>query len=139
MSEYERSRTMPAQPEHVFDQAANVGQLDAWLPRELHVHVDVEDLPAVTVHEDQTGQDTAALMRAENDQMRIEWGTREQGSYAGWLQVAGIGSGASEVTVHLSFFDKRHDPGEQKVCDALDDSLRRLEDQVRLRVDNTAG
>ncbi|MFG2265682.1 SRPBCC family protein [Streptomyces sp. NPDC048720] len=137
MSEYERSRTMPAQPEHVFDQAANTRQLDAWLPRELHVRV--EDPPAVTVHEDDTGQDTAALMRSESDQLRIEWGTRGQGSYAGWLQVAGIGSGASEVTVHLSFFDEGHDPGERQVCEALDDSLRRLEEQVRLRVDNAAG
>ncbi|MER6033871.1 MULTISPECIES: SRPBCC family protein [unclassified Streptomyces] len=137
MSEYERSRTMPAQPEHVFDQAANTHQLDAWLPRELHVRV--EDPPAVTVHEDDTGQDTAALMRSESDQLRIEWGTRGQGSYAGWLQVAGIGSGASEVTVHLSFFDEGHDPGERQVCEALDDSLRRLEEQVRLRVDNAAG
>ncbi|WP_129305065.1 SRPBCC family protein [Streptomyces sp. L2] len=137
MSEYERSRTMPAQPEQVFDQAANLGQLDAWLPDELHVRVD--DPPAVTVHEDRAGQDTAALVRAEGEQMRIEWGTREQGAYAGWLQVAGIGSGASEVTVHLSFFDDSHDPGEQTVGDALDGSLRRLEEQVRLRVDNAAG
>lgn len=58
MAEYERSRTMPAQPEHVFDRAATLHQLDSW------------------------------------------------------LQVAGIGSGVSEVTVRLSFFDKRHDPGE---------------------------
>ena len=137
MSEYERSRTMPAQPEHVFDQAANVGQLDAWLPDALHVRV--EDPPAVTVHEDRRDEDTSALLRAESDQMRLEWGTREQGGYAGWLQVAGIGSGASEVTVHLSFFDDSHDPGEQQVCDALDRSLQRLEEQVRMRVDNAAG
>ncbi|MEU7058024.1 SRPBCC family protein [Streptomyces sp. NPDC046197] len=137
MTEYERSRTMPAQPEHVFDQAANLDQLDAWLPDALHVHV--EDPPAATVHEDHTGQDTSALLRAERDQMRIEWGTREQGSYAGWLQVAGIGGGASEVTVHLSFFDTGHDPGERAVCDALDSSLRRLEEQVRLRVDHAGG
>ena len=137
MAEYERSRTMPAQPEHVFDQAANVDQLDAWLPEALHVQP--EDPPAVTVHEDDTDQDTSALLHAERDQMRLEWGTREQGSYAGWLQIAGIGSGASEVTVHLSFFDDSHDPGEQAVRDALDSSLRRLEEQVRLRVDNAAG
>ncbi|MFK4149222.1 SRPBCC family protein [Streptomyces sp. NPDC004065] len=137
MAEYERSRTMPAQPEQVFDQAANVGQLDAWLPDELHVHA--EDPPAVTVHEDRSHQDTSALLRAERDQMRIEWGTRDQGSYAGWLQVAGIGSGASEVTVHLSFFDDSHDPGERAACEALDSSLSRLEEQVRLRVDNAAG
>ncbi|MFF7356068.1 MULTISPECIES: SRPBCC family protein [Streptomyces] len=137
MTEYESSRTMPAQPEHVFDQAANLGQLDAWLPNALHV--DAEDPSAVTVHEDTSGQDTPALLRTAPDQMRLEWGTREQGDYAGWLQVAGIGSGASEVTVHLSFFDATHDPGEEAVLDALDDSLRRLEEQVRIRVDHTAG
>jgi hypothetical protein len=137
MTEYERSRTMPAQPEHVFDQAAHVDQLETWLPRDLHVHAG--DLPAVTVHEDRTDEDTPALLRAQRDQMRLEWGTREQGSYTGWLQVAGIGSGASEVTVHLSFLDDSHDPGDEAVQDALDTSLRRLEEQVRLRVDNAAG
>ncbi|MGW4567754.1 SRPBCC family protein [Streptomyces sp. NPDC004561] len=137
MAEYERSRTMPALPEQVFDQAANTGQLDSWLPDALHV--DAEDLPAVTVHEAGSDHDTPALLRAEPDQMRLEWGTREQGSYAGWLQVAGIGSGVSEVTVHLSFFDAGHDPGERAVSEALDGSLRRLEEQVRLRVDHAAG
>jgi uncharacterized protein YndB with AHSA1/START domain len=137
MTEYELSRTMPAQPEQVFDQAANVSQLDAWLPHELHVRA--ADPPAVTVHEDRTDQDTAALLRAERDQMRIEWGTREQGSYAGWLQIAGIGGGASEVTVHLSFFEDSHDPGERAALAALDESLHRLEEQVRMRVDNAAG
>lgn len=137
MTEYERSRTMPAQPEHVFDQAANIGRLDSWLPEALHV--EAGELPAVTVHEDRTDEDTAALLRAQRDQMRLEWGTRDQGSYTGWLQVAGIGGGASEVTVHLSFFDDSHDPGETMVRDALDTSLRRLEEQVRLRVDHAAG
>ncbi len=98
-----------------------------------------EELPAVTVHEDRTDEDTSALLRARREQMRLEWGTRERGGYAGWLQVAGIDSGASEVTVHLSFFDDRHDPGEEQATGALDDSLRRLERQVLLRVDNAAG
>ncbi|WP_369215780.1 SRPBCC family protein [Streptomyces flavofungini] len=137
MTEYERSRTMPALPEHVFDQAADVAQMDAWLPQDLHV--DAGEPPAVTVHEDRTDQDVSALLRAQKDQMRLEWGTREQGSYTGWLQVAGLGTGTSEVTVHLSFFDKSHDPGERAVHRALDDSLARLEEQVRLRVDNAAG
>ncbi|UYQ66133.1 SRPBCC family protein [Streptomyces peucetius] len=137
MSEYERSRTMPALPEQVYDQAARVDRLDSWLPEALHVSA--EELPAVTVHEDRTGEDTPALLHPEKDQMRVEWGTRNGGSYAGWLQVAGIGSGASEVTVHLSFFDETHDPGEQAVNDALDQSLRRLEEQVRLRVEGAAG
>ncbi|MGW7253727.1 SRPBCC family protein [Streptomyces sp. NPDC054834] len=129
MAEYERSRTMPAQPDQIFDRAADVGRLDAWLPDALHVRP--EEPPAVTVHEDRSDEDTSALLRTERDQMRIEWGTRAQGSYAGWLQVAGIGSGASEVTVHLSFFEAGHDPGERAACEALDRSLERLEEQVR--------
>ncbi|MCF1509716.1 SRPBCC family protein [Streptomyces glomeratus] len=137
MTEYERSRTMPALPEHVFDQAANVDQLSGWLPDALHVRA--EDPPAVTVHDDHAEQDMAALLSARPEQLRIEWGTRDEGSYAGWLQVAGIGSGASEVTVHLSFFDTRHDPGERPVTEALDHSLRRLEELVRLRTENAAG
>ncbi|WP_030183431.1 hypothetical protein [Streptomyces violaceorubidus] len=128
---------MPAQHEQVFDQAANVGQLETWLPRDLHV--EPEEPPAVTVHEDRTDQDTSALLSARPEQMRLEWGTREQGSYAGWLQAAGLDSGASEVTVHLSFFDDSHDPGPRTVDQALDGSLRRLEDQVRMRTDNAAG
>ncbi|MEU3512320.1 SRPBCC family protein [Streptomyces longwoodensis] len=137
MSEYERSRTMPAQPEQVFDQAAQVEQMDIWLPDALHVRA--EDPPSVTVHEDRTDEDTSATLRSRPDQMRIEWGTRERGGYTGWLQVAGVDSGASEVIVHLSFFDDAHDPGEDAVRDALDTSLRRLEEQVRLRVDGAAG
>ncbi|MGW9029528.1 SRPBCC family protein [Streptomyces sp. NPDC055722] len=137
MSEYERSRTMPALPENVFDQAADVDQLEDWLPNALHVHAEVP--PAVTVHDDLAEQDMSALLKARPEQMRIEWGTRDEGSYAGWLQVAGIGSGTSEVTVHLSFFDDRHDPGESSVHEALDSSLRRLEEQVRLRAENTSG
>ncbi|MBT3149527.1 SRPBCC family protein [Streptomyces sp. CHD11] len=137
MTEYERSRTMPASPEHVFDQAANIDQMGDWLPEALHVHA--EELPAVTVHEDRTDEDTSALLRARPDQMRIEWGTRDRGEYTGWLQVAGIGSGASEVTVHLSFLEDGHDPGGKHVGDALESSLRRLEEQVRLRFDTAAG
>lgn len=137
MTEYKRSRMMPALPEHVFDQAANIAQLDDWLPEALHVRAG--EPPAITVHEDHTNEDTPAVLRARRDQLRLEWGTREEGSYTGWLQVAGTGSGASEVTVHLSFSDESHDPGEKAVYDALDRSLQRLEEQVRLRVDGSAG
>ncbi|GAA2722290.1 MULTISPECIES: SRPBCC family protein [Streptomyces] len=137
MSEYERSRTMPALADHVFQEASDVTRLGSWLPDDLHVRA--EELPAVTVHEDRTGQDEPGLFRAEAEQMRVEWGTREGGSYAGWLQVAGIGGGASEVTVHLSFFDERHDPGADVVTTALERSLDRLEEQVRLRVDGPEG
>ncbi|CAL9359745.1 SRPBCC family protein [Streptomyces atacamensis] len=134
MSEYERSRTMPALPELVFDQVSDLERLDRWLPSDLHAHV--EDPPAVTVHEDRTGHDIRALFRTRPDQFRAEWGTRDEGAYAGWLQVAGIGSGASEVTVHLSFFDESHAPSREEVDISLDRSLDRLEEEVRMRTED---
>ncbi|WP_433235802.1 SRPBCC family protein [Streptosporangium sp. CA-135522] len=137
MSEHERSRTMPAPPEVVFDQARDLDRLDHWLPQDLHVRPEV--LPAVTVHEDSTGQDAHALMRADPDQLRIEWGTRDDDRYAGWLQVADSGSGASEVTIHLSFFDDAHAPGGDDIDTTLEDSLQRLAEEVRLRTDSAAG
>ncbi|GGO45006.1 hypothetical protein GCM10012287_11870 [Streptomyces daqingensis] len=133
MSEHERARTVAAPPEEVFDQACDVGQIDTWLPRELHVHP--EEMPAVTVHDDDTGRDEAALLRARRDQLRLEWGTREDGRYAGWLQVEGIGGGASSVTVHLSFFDEGDAPPDDRITAALDESLDRLAEQVRIRAD----
>lgn len=134
MSEHERARTMPALPEQVFDQACDIDRADTWLPRELHVRP--EEPPAVTVHDDHTGRDAAALLRARREQLRLEWGTRDDGRYAGWLQVAGIDSGASEVTVHLSFFDEELAPPDSDVAAALDDSLARLAEQVRLHAES---
>ncbi|MCF3101497.1 SRPBCC family protein [Streptomyces roseoverticillatus] len=135
MSEYERSRTMPDLPEHVFDQASVITWFSSWLPDEVHVRPG--EPPAVAVHEDRTGLDAPALLHADRERMRLEWGALEGGSgYTGWLQVAGYDTGASEVTVHLSFSDRRHDPGEEAVLGALDRSLARLEEQVRLRVED---
>jgi hypothetical protein len=81
MTEYERSRTMPAQPEHVFDQAAHVDQLDSWLPGDLHVRAD--DLPAVTVHEDRLDDDTRAWNGAPATRAATPAGCRSPASTAG--------------------------------------------------------
>jgi uncharacterized protein YndB with AHSA1/START domain len=131
MSEFERSRRMPASAEQVFDQACDFDRLNEWLPGDLHVHP--EELPAVTVHEDRTGHDARALLREDRDQLRIEWGTRDDDRYAGWLQVAGIDDKGSEATVHLSFFGRGHTPPAALVEKSLDESLARLEEQVRGR------
>ncbi|BFV59468.1 SRPBCC family protein [Kitasatospora sp. CMC57] len=137
MSEYEHIRTMQGLPEIVFDQASDPGRLDAWLPEGLYVRPD--DLPAVTVHEDATGRDEPALYRAEPDRLRIEWKTRDGGGYTGWLQVDALDPGGSEVTIHLSFRDAAGQPPREAVDSALRESLDRLAEQVRLRVDGEPG
>ncbi|MFI9718362.1 SRPBCC family protein [Streptomyces sp. NPDC052396] len=131
MSEFERSRDMPALPEMVFNEACDLGHLASWLPSDLHVHP--QSPPSVTVHEDRTGEDSAALVRTEQDSLRMEWGTKEAGRYHGWLQVSAVNGGTSAVTVHLTFFDESHAPEPAAIEKALDQSLARLEEQVRMR------
>ncbi|MFC0861877.1 SRPBCC family protein [Sphaerimonospora cavernae] len=128
MSEFERSRRIAAPADQVFERACDIDELDDWLPRDLHVRP--EEPPAVTVHEDAKGQDERALLRTERDQLRMEWGTRDDDRYAGWLQVAGIDDSSSDVTVHLSFFDEEHVPAGDFVAGALDESLERLAHRV---------
>ncbi|MFI8182716.1 SRPBCC family protein [Actinacidiphila glaucinigra] len=124
MSEFERSMNMTASADRVFDRAEDLGRIESWLPDELHVRP--AEPPAVTVHDDDTGRDAAALFRADRAHRRLEWGTREDDRYAGWLQVDRTGERTSEVTIHLSFTDESIVPPEGVVDRALDDSLHRL-------------
>ncbi|MFB7294194.1 hypothetical protein [Actinacidiphila glaucinigra] len=76
---------MTASADRVFDRAEDLGRIESWLPDELHAHP--AQPPAVTVHDDDTGRDVAALFRADRTHKRLEWGTIEDDRYAGWLQV----------------------------------------------------
>ncbi|KRV50545.1 hypothetical protein AQ490_15865 [Wenjunlia vitaminophila] len=133
MSEYEATRRLEALPELVFNEASDLRTMHRWLPSEVRVEPQEPPAANVTVRHDGEEVRERALAEARKGQLRLEWGTRDEDRYAGWLQVAGIGSGASEVTVHLSFFDPDAEPPRPQVEAALERSLARLAEQVRLR------
>lgn len=135
MAEYERSRTFAAPPELVFDEASDPDTMDEWLPQE--VHLESADLPEVTVSHGSERE--RALMRAEPDQLRVEWGTRDTDEYARWLQVMGIEPDRSEAVVHLSFFDDEHAPPRSRIEQELNESLDRLTDKIRQRSERPGG
>lgn len=135
MSEHERSRTIPAPPQTVFDQANDLDGLHHWLPQDLHIRPEV--LPAVTVHEDSTGRDARALLQTDPEHLRIEWGTRDDSRYTGWLQVTDSGDATSQATIHLSFHADDHTPADDDIDRTLDESLRHLADQIRPRTDTS--
>ncbi|MCK2219041.1 SRPBCC family protein [Actinomadura sp. ATCC 31491] len=130
---------MPADSTLVFGVASDVTVMDRWLPQGLHVSdagpdkVEAEGdlVPGDGSHE--------GLFRAQEDQLRVEWGGRDHPDYAGWLQVSDSASGTSEVTVHISLLDE---PGSgeraDEVRELLDRSLDRLADEVGRRVDDAS-
>lgn len=131
MSEHEVSRVVQALPAEVFGVVADVARLPEWLPTVEHAST----LPdgEVRVDGDAGGgeYESEGFWRPSADQLRVEWSTPsrdgEPGAYAGWLQVADSGAGASEVTVHLSFLTG---DGPPQVDDGLARSLDALADLV---------
>lgn len=128
MSEFEMTKTVAAPARTVFAEASDLSESSRWMSPGFRFRV--EELPAVTVVEPPEHRGEAALVRVAEDQMRVEWGTRESGSYAGWLQVEGTEEAPSEVIVHLSFFDEDEAPPRGAVEDALRRSLDRLGEVV---------
>jgi len=136
--EYEAERAMPAPAEVVFDTVADRDLLGEWLPGSLHVTGAGHDL----VHAEGTaeGRDLHAegVFGADREQLRVEWGSRGEGDYAGWVQVYTTTSEASSVTLHLSFFANHPQahpgPAARELQSAMEESLRRLEELVRRQV-----
>ncbi|GAA2252508.1 hypothetical protein GCM10010145_20320 [Streptomyces ruber] len=122
MSEFEMTKTVAAPARTVFAEVSDLGEISRWMSPSFRFHA--EDPPAVTVVEPPEHRGEPALVRVSQNQMRVEWGTRESGDYAGWLQVEGTGEAPSEVILHLSFF--AGEPPRQEVEDALRRSLDRL-------------
>ena len=133
--EYEVTHAMPAGKYAVFDVAADADHMAEWLPTAFDVTAEGDG--TVHVEGDSPGghYSREGLWRAERDQLRIEWGSAEDGRYAGWMQMTGIEDDASEVVLHLSFF------GDQEMAEHHDDrmeqgmseALARLADAVEQR------
>jgi uncharacterized protein YndB with AHSA1/START domain len=137
VSEYERSRTMAAPSEIVFQVASEVETMDRWLPTMTEVE---ETSPEVLHVEGEVGgqhYEAEGLYAARPEQLRMEWGSRDTDDYSGWLQVADSGAGASEATIHLSFRGEQR-PAADDIEQGLDAALDRLADQVRVRVDDAS-
>ncbi|MFG1695302.1 SRPBCC family protein [Nonomuraea sp. NPDC049309] len=135
MAEFEATRGMPAESMVVFGVASDVQLMDRWLPQGLSVHdagpgtVEAGGslVPGSGRHE--------GLIRASEEQLRVEWGGRDHPDYSGWLQVSDAAAGTSEVTVHISLLDEP-DTGARadEVRGLLDRSLDNLAGEVQRRV-----
>lgn len=128
MAEYEESQVVRRAPEEVFAYLADVSHLPAFLPTVSVAEDSGPDL--VHVAGSTAGghdYDAEGLFRARPEQRRLEWGSRHDGHYSGWLQVFDSGAGDCEVTLHLSFFG--HTEGDaNRVDPEIGAALGRLRD-----------
>lgn len=138
MAEFERSRVIDVPRETVFAVANDPDRLAEWLPE--GVDVEPHDDGTVTA----TGEVVPdaprdGLLGGSPDQLRMEWGSRGDGRYAGWLQVMEAGPQRSEAVIHLSFLGDQPQAHfgteDDRVVGMLDEALDRLADLATARAD----
>ncbi len=133
MSEFEATRTVPADPDAVFRAAADLSTLDSWLPPGVHVEPVADNV--VRADGDVVPEaPREGVAGSSPEQRRVEWGSRGDGRYAGWLQVHDENDLGSDVTLHLSFLgDQPQAHGgaaAEEVERMMHESLDRLADLV---------
>ena len=136
MSEYERSLTIQASPQSVFDFVSNVQNLPRFMPTTQSAQALEGD--HVRVAGEVRGHIYAAdgSFHADPTARRLEW-RADEGYYAGWLQVQPIGDGsASEVTVHIALqgyapgTSPQQRPSDQQIEQGLTDALAAIKAAV---------
>jgi ribosome-associated toxin RatA of RatAB toxin-antitoxin module len=132
MPEYQRSMTIEASPDDLFDFLSQVENLPKYFARltEAHsatgdeVHVTAK-LPAEATEGD--GEQTVesdATFSIDADHRSLSWGTENEHHYRGELQVTPDQKGASvTVTLHTE-----HDSAQ--INDGIDETLRNIKELV---------
>ena len=103
--EFESTKVMPVPAEQVFEVASDVSRMSTWLPSTERVEETSPNVLHVEGERSAGHYENDGLYRARPEQLRLEWGSRDTGGYAGWLQVHHSGD-QSDVTIHLSFFEE---------------------------------
>jgi len=142
MQEFEKSKTVNADPDQLFEYVSDLNHLPQYLPtlrRAERVGGDrirVEGQAAGKPYEE-TG-----FFRADRQRRRMEWGSDGESGYSGWLEVNEAGGGSSEVRVHLSFdprdhalkeMDRRAGDHERAVNEGIEHTLQSIKNQCEGR------
>jgi ribosome-associated toxin RatA of RatAB toxin-antitoxin module len=104
MSDYEHSTTVNTEPAKVFAFISDVRNLPKYLPTVQSANSQGQDRVRVRGEAGGHSYDSDGYFRANQESMRMEWGSDGENRYSGWIQVEGpIENSASKITVHLSF------------------------------------
>ena len=97
-----RSRSMPADAEAVFDVVSDLDNMTAWLPGAVEVELSGPNLIRVWFPGRHTDVDVERRVTVDWDRLRITWGSENNTSCSGTLQVLRLTSDRSAVNVRLT-------------------------------------
>ena len=102
MPDYERSETIPASPEEVYDYVSTPGNLASYVSTMRSVDPLPDHRLRVAAEVAGRREEGEAEFAADPTARRIEWHGSTRSGYRGWLTVAPSGADAAVVTIHLS-------------------------------------
>lgn len=125
MPDFERTATIDAPPDLLFDYLADITHLPEYIPAMASVHptggeaVEVETQIAGQHHHDH------GWFHVDESEHRIEWGSKDNTDYRGWISVDALGRTGSQLTIHLS----RDEPADtdQQLTATINSIKRRME------------
>lgn len=132
MPEYQRSLTIDATPDELFDFLSRVENLPKYFARltEAHsatgdeVHVTAKLPPEATEGDGSETVESYATFSIDADHRSLSWGTENEHHYHGELSVSPAGDGAAvTVTLHTE-----HDS--DGINDGIDETLNNIKDLV---------
>jgi ribosome-associated toxin RatA of RatAB toxin-antitoxin module len=109
MPEYQRSTTIEADPDELFQFLSTIENLPKYFTRLTEAHYATGDTvrvvaqlpPGTTDAADTTTAESNALFSIDADQRALTWSSENETAYRGALQVVPTGEGASiELTLH---------------------------------------
>jgi uncharacterized protein YndB with AHSA1/START domain len=100
MPDFERSAEIGASPDALFDYLADVAHLPEYFPKMTEAHPVGPEEVEVTANVGPQTRHAEAWFDVDREAHRLAWGSEEDTTYHGWLDVDGRGD-RSTVTLHL--------------------------------------
>ncbi len=121
MADYERSQTVEAPAEALFQFVADVGNLPRYFEWMTSAEPAGGEAVRVTAEVDGREREGEAWFRVDRGTRRVEWGSEGPNDYHGWLDVTDEGGGRSTVAVHVS--TERVEDRPDEIDDGIDRTL----------------
>jgi uncharacterized protein YndB with AHSA1/START domain len=145
MDVYERTETVAAEPDVVFDYLKEPSNLPRYLPPIEHAevgsadHVELDGTAPGGEHFHNEGE-----FHVDADRRRMEWSADVGHTYSGWLEVSPDGGpDSSRVTVHLEFGPRSVQPEIQAQSsedrDPTEEALGKTLEAIKRQVEGTGG
>ncbi|GAB4457009.1 MAG: SRPBCC family protein [Armatimonadaceae bacterium] len=131
--------TIDAPAKSVFNFIADIRNLPKYLPTTEEAKKQGPERVHVQGEAHGHEYDADGYLRANQDEMRLEWGA-DEGYYSGYMQLKPQnGNGQTDVTVHLTFKEKPSQGGDAPSDADIEEGMRKALESIQNHMTGNGG